>query len=305
MKITLDGKELSIKSLHNGNVKLHKVSDAYFNNGNYVLICKNLTTGQKENCSMRDDDLMSCDISPAVLQPGVILLTETDGHRFIRYGIYNHSQKPSKNFDLITAYPSAMPAAYTQLEGIHTSKSLNLENTSIPMADILKQTAQIDKASRLLFQAIDTDLYNIKTGHLNPQYIPSAWLNKYLSENLKRKDNDSPANEAKEISVLKILGTYFCVNKGIPKGEEKVLTEMRNYFNNPTLEYDTYYMSHQSFRDAMSKMVQSIKAHIQNNPMYMIRDKSVLMTFLTRRQKPLMLPNIAPEYTLFTHPYER
>lgn len=305
MKITIDGKELNTKLIYNGNMKLHKISNVYFNNGNYVLFCTNLMTGKKESQSLLEDDLMSSDITPSVLRPGTILSTVTNGECFVRYAVYNHPSKPSKNFDLLTAVPSAMPAAYTQLEGIHTSKALDLENTFIPLADILKQTAKIDKASRILFKAIDTDLHNIKTGHLNPKHIPSAWFDKYLSENFKRKDNDLPLNEAKEISVLKMLGAYFCINKGIPKEEQKVLNEMRCYFNNPTLEYDTYYTSHASFREAMRTMAKSLKAHIQTNSSYMERDKTVLMTFITRRQKQLMLPNIAPEYTVFSNQLER
>lgn len=305
MKITIDGKELNVKLIYNGNMKLHKVSNVYFNNGSYVLFCTNLLTGKKESCSLLEEDLMSGDITPAVLQPGVILSTETNGHCYIRYAIYNHPSKPSKNFDLMTAFPSAMPAAYTQLEGIHTSKALDLENSFIPLADVLKQTAKIDQAAKILFKAIDTDLYNIKTGHLNPNHIPSAWLKKYLSENFKRKDNDLPPDEAKEISVLKMLGAYFCANKGIPEKEQKVLDEMRRYFNNSTLDYDTYYTSHPAFREAMKTMAQNLKTHIQTNSTYMGRDKTVLMTFITRRQKPLMLPNMAPEYTLFSNQLER
>ena len=305
MKIIIDEKELNTKRLTNGSVKLHKIEDVYFLNGTHILFCKNLLTKQKQTIPLRTDDLMDSKITPDVLQKSSILMTETDGYRFIRYAVYNHPHRPSKDFNLYTSIPSCMPSVYTKMEGIHTSRAINLEDTTIPLKNILTQTAKIDKAARLVFNAINTDLNNIKKGHLDAKNIPSVWLDNYLAENLKHREIPSLKNEAREVSVLNMLGAYFCINKGIPKEEIKTFNEIRKYFDSSTLDYVTYFTSHSKFREAIKNIADTIKKFIQTNPAYMARDKAILMTFLTRRQDSLMLPNIAPERALLESRRER
>ncbi len=289
MKLIIDGKETDTTLIRRGHVKIHKVNEVYYNNGNYVLYNTNLMTGKKESVSLREEDLMNNNIQPLVLQPGVILTTRSGGREFIQHSVYHHSQKTSENFELLTAFPSVMPQTYAKLESIHSSRVLNATDTHMPGNYLMNQKQAIIQAAQTFFQAIDTDLKNIKEGHLIPAHIPETWFDEYAIENNKYHKPTTPVNEAKEISLIKMLGAYFCTHKGFSKNGDKIARQIRAFFTVKGQDYNTYYATNPNFRKAVRYLAGALRTHIETSPRYAVQDRALLMTFVTRRES-LFIP---------------